>query len=162
MTTEDARLILARLAGFLKAFEWVNHKTNHGCSYAVYQMPKAASVAAALADYFKLQPSDFRVEPIADVDREVREVFTRFLFLFQDPHGDHLVDPRRSFALMDESGRQRLLDELVGVVRSLGTTAAWRVWPSLECGDLREWCFQDDVVLEFPSGLCLLHFGVSD
>jgi hypothetical protein len=97
-----------------------------------------------------------------DIDRELREVFGRFLFLYQVLQGDHLVDPRRSFLLMDESGRQGLLDELMGMVRSLGTTAGWRVWPSLECGDLREWCFQDDVVLAFSSGLCLLHFGVSD
>src|SRR5579859_2496895 len=101
MATDDTPLILARLEGFLKAFEWFNHKTNHGCSFFVCQMPKAASVPAALADSFNLKPSDFRVEPIADVDQELRVVFGRFLFLFQDPQGDHLVDPRQSFSLMD-------------------------------------------------------------
>jgi hypothetical protein len=162
MATEDVRTILVRLEGLLKAFEWINHKTNHGCNFFICQMPKAESVPVALADYFKLKPSDFRVEPIADVDRGMRDVFGRFLFLFQDPHGDHLVDPRRSFSLMDEFGRQSLLDELAGVVRSLGTTAAWRIRASLDCGELREWCFQDDVVLELAEGFCLFHFGVSD
>jgi hypothetical protein len=63
---------------------------------------------------------------------------------------------------MDEHGQNRLLDEVTGVVRSLGTLAAWRVQASLDCGDLREWCFQEDIVLEIPEDLCLLHFGVSD
>jgi hypothetical protein len=121
----------------------------------------------ALASYFRLQLSDFRVERLADFERELREVFARFLFLFRDPaggheYGDYLTDPRQSFVLMSESGQQGLLDELAGVVRSLGISAAWRVFANPECEELREWCFQDDVVLELPDRLGLLHFGVSD
>lgn len=164
---EDTSITLARLEGFLKAFASFNDKTNHGCTFDVYKIPKAADVPSALAVYFKLQPSDFRVEPLADFEREAREVFARFLFLFREPagghkYGDFLVDPRQSFALMSEEGQQRLLDELAAVLRSLDTSAAWRVVASLECGELREWCFQDDLVLELPDRLCLLHFGVSD
>jgi hypothetical protein len=164
MMTEDASTTLARLDGFLKAFEWVNQKTNHGCNYFVLALPPAATVADALADRFGLRPSDFRVEAIPDDDRELRAVFARFLFLFQDPHGDHLSDPRQSFSLTHDSGREQLLDELAGMLRSLGASAAWRVLPhqGQECGELREWCFQDDVVLELPGRMCLLHFGVSD
>jgi hypothetical protein len=167
MAVEDSCLILARLEGFLKAFEWFNSKTNHSCSYTVFQIPKAADVPTALAGYFKLPPSHFRVEPLVDLERELREVFARYLFLFQEPKaddgdGNYLVDPRQSFALMHEYGQRQLLDELAAVVRTLGTTAAWRIVPSSECEELREWCFQDDVVLEIPDRLCLLHFGVSD
>jgi hypothetical protein len=167
MTAGDADTVLSRLEGFLKAFAWFNSKTNHGCSFDVYQIPKVADVPAALAAYFKLPPSNFRVEPLAEFERELGEVFAHFLFLFRepvggDPYGDYLVDPRQSFALMDEYGQQGLFDELAGVVRSLGTSAAWRLVASLECGELREWCFQEDVVLELPDRLCLLHFGVSD
>jgi hypothetical protein len=167
MVIEDVQTILARLEGFLKAFEWMNHKTNHGCSYHVYEIPKAVDVQTALAVYFKLKPSDFRVEQLPNFELELRAVFARFLFLFKEPvggdkNGDYLVDPRQSFALMSDYGRNGLLDELGGVVRALGTSAAWRVHASLECDDLREWCFQDDVVLELPELLCLLHFGVSD
>ena len=158
----DTETTLARLDGFLKAFEWVNHKTNHGCSYFVLPLPAAAGVSESLGELFKLPPSAFRVEAIADVDGELRAVFARFLFLFQEPHGDHLVDPRRSFSLMHDFGRDGLLDELAGVVRSLGVRSAWQVVPSLECDELREWCFQNDVVLEWTDGRCLLHFGVSD
>src|SRR5262245_22334890 len=136
MAEEDARTILVRLEGFLKAFEWMNHKTNHGCTFIVYQIPRAANAVSALADYFKSPSSNFRLEPLADLDRELREVFGRFLFLFQDLPGDHLVDPRQSFSLSDEFGRKGLLDELSGMVRSLGPTAAWRVWASLDCDAL--------------------------
>lgn len=167
MAVEGTQYILARLEGFLKAFEWFNNKTNHGCSFDIYQIKKSADVPTALAAHFNLLPSDFRVEPLADRQACLREVFTRFLFLFQDPvggkkYGDYLTDPRRSFSLMTEWGRQQLLDELVAMVRSLSPSAAWRVVASLECGELREWCFQDDVVLELPNELCLLHLGVSD
>ena len=162
MAAEDARTILVRLEGFLKAFEWMNHKANHGCTFALHQIPKAASVVSALATYFKLSPSGFRLEPLDDLDRELRNVFGRFLFLYQDVHGDHLQDPRQSFSLSHEFGKQQMLDELSSAVRSLGTTGGWRVWATLDCGELREWCFQEDVLLEFPTGLCLLHFGVSD
>jgi len=153
---------LARLDGFVKAFEWINHKTNHGCSYFVLPLPTAASASEALAERFKLPPTSFRVEPIADPEAELRSVFARFLFLFQEPQGDHLVDPRKSFSLFHDFGRDGLLDELAGVVRSLGARSAWRVIPDQQCGELREWCFQDDVMLEVPDRWCLLHFGVSD
>ena len=159
---ENAELILARLEGFLKAFEWFNHKSNHGCSYFVLPLPDAASLPEALAARFGLPPSAFRVEPLADMDGELRAVFARFLLLFQEPHGDHLIDPERSFSLSHDFGRAGLLEELAGVVRSLGARAAWRVAPPPECGELREWCFQDDVALELPGRRCLLHFGVSD
>ena len=158
----DTDTALARLDGFLKAFEWFNHKTNHGCRYFVLPLPDAASAPDALAARFGLPPSAFRVEPLADVDGELRAVFARFLLLFQEPHGDHLTDPRQSFSLSHDFGRAGLLDELAGVVQSLGTRSAWRVVPPQECGELREWCFQDDVVLELPDRRCLLHFGVSD
>ena len=124
MAAEDANLILARLEGFLKAFEWFNHKTNHGCTFAVIQMAKAAEVPAALASYFGLQPSDFRVERLADFERELREVFARFLFLFREPagghqYGDYLVDPRNrpSIRLLERFGFR-----LEGLLR-----ARWRV-----------------------------------
>jgi hypothetical protein len=158
----DTDTTLARLDGFLKAFEWFNHKTNHGCSYFVLSLPAAASVPEALAARFDLPPSAFRIEPLADVDGELRAVFARFLLLFQEPHGDHLTDPRQSFSLSHDFGRYALLDDLAGVVQSLGARAAWRVVPLQECGELREWCFQDDVALELPDRRCLLHFGVSD
>jgi hypothetical protein len=162
MAADQSHTLLARLDGFLKAFEWLNCKTNHGCSFFVCEMPKAGGVADAVADYFKLHASHFRVEPVAEIGRELEEVFGRFLFLFQDPHGDHLVDPRRSFTLMEDAGRQSVLEELAGMLQALEVTAAWRVRPSLECEEMREWCFQDDIALEFPAGMCLIHFGVSD
>ena len=112
---------LARLDGFLKAFEWLNHKTNHGCNYFVLPLPEAATAPDALAARFGLPPSAFRVEPLTDLDGELRAVFARFLLLFLEPHADHLTDLRQSFALSHDSGRAGLLDELVAVVRSLGT-----------------------------------------
>lgn len=98
------------------AFEWINHKANHGCSYLVCLLPVAADVAVALAERFKVKPVDVRVEAIANVDDELRNVFRRFLFLFQDLHGDHLEGPHRSFSLMYDFGRDELLDELASVM----------------------------------------------
>ncbi len=164
---EGADLILARLEGFLQAFARLNDKTNHGCTFTVYQLPKGANAQAALAAYFKAQPSEFRVTRLTDWEREARQVFSRFLFLFRDPiagreYGDYLVDPHSSFVLMSEPGRQSLLDDLAAVFHSLAIAAAWRVVPSPNCQDLREWCFQEDLLLELPDRLCLLHLGVSD
>jgi hypothetical protein len=167
MTTADGRTTLVWLEGFLKAFEWFNHKTNHGCNFAVHSIPRMSDVSSALASYFIRPSSDFRLEPLPDFERELRKVFARFLFLFHEPvggdkHGDYLIDPRQSFSLMDEIEREKLLDDIITVMRSLKASAAWRVWASQECAELREWCFQDDVVLELPEQICLLHFGVSD
>jgi len=167
MTDRDTDTTLARLEGFLNAFEWLNSKTDHNCTFTVENVTKAADVPSALAAHFKLKPSDFQVEPLINIEADLRDVFARFLFLFREPaegheFGRYLVDPRRSFNLVRDDGRDSLLDYLIGVVRDLGTTAAWRVVASLECGALREWCFQDDVVIELPDRLCLLHFGVSD
>jgi hypothetical protein len=161
MATPDARTVLARLDGFLKAFEWMNHKSDHGCNYFVVTLPGADDVAVAIAERFSGRPADFHVEAIADVDGELRNVFRRFLFLFQDTHGDHLVDRRRSFSLTHDFGRKALLEHLAGMMRSIGVRAAWRVRPPESCGELYE-CFQDDIVLAYSDGLCLLHFGVSD
>jgi hypothetical protein len=119
----DTDTTLDRLDGFLKAFEWFNLKTNHGCSYFVLPLPDAATAPDALAARFDLPPSVFRIEPLADVEAELRAVFARFLLLFQEPHGDRLTDPRQSFSLSHDFGRAGLLDELAGVVRSLGTRA---------------------------------------
>jgi hypothetical protein len=167
MAAGNTDIIIARLEGFLKAFAWFNDKTNHGCSFSVYQIPRAADVLGALAAYFKLESLAFRIEPLVDFEQDLRAVFGRFLFLFQKPvagcqSGDYLVDPQQSFNLMSEHGRNALLDELGSLVRSFGVTSAWRVVASPECGELREWCFQDDVVLELADRLCLVHFGVSD
>ncbi len=137
-TVEDAGIILARLGGFLQAFARFNDKTKHDCRFEVYQLPKRADAPSALAEFFKAQRSDFRLTPLADWEREAREVFDRFLFLFRDPvagraYGDYLVAPHGSFVLLSGSGRQSLLDELAAVVRSLAVSAAWRVVPGPAC-----------------------------
>jgi hypothetical protein len=161
METPDARTVLARLEGFLKAFEWMNHKSDHGCSYFVATLPAGDDIAAAVAERFSGRPAEFHVEAIANVDDELRNVFRRFLFLFRDRHGDHLVDPRRSFSLTHDFGQKALLDNLADMMRAIGVRAAWRIQVPPECGELYE-CFQDDIVVAYSDGLCLLHFGVSD
>jgi hypothetical protein len=167
MAPDDAGIILARLEGFLKAFEWMNHKTNHGCSFDVHKIPKSSDLQTALAVYFDRQSSDFRVEQLSNFEVELRAVFARFLFLFKEPdrgdkNGDYLVDRRQAFSLMRNDGRDGLLEEVGTAVRSLGASSGWRVHASIECEALREWCFQDDVLLELGEELCLFHFGVSD
>jgi len=166
MAVEDIPIILARLEGILQGFAWFNEKRDHFCTFTVHQIPKAADIPTALASYFKAQPKDFGVGLLPDVERELREVFARYMFLFRhrggNEGGDYLVDPRQSFLLMTESGQDEVLDELAVVVRSLGIRHAWRVEVRLGCDVLREGCFQNDVLLELPERLCLLHFGVSD
>src|SRR5262249_6083548 len=147
--------------------EWFNTKRDHACTFAVHRLPHP-DLPAALAARFGLRPRDFPVEPLADLDRELRAVFARFLFLFREPAGgggDYLTDPRGAFLLMDEGGASALLEELGAALVSLGATAGWRVWPTLaweSSDELREGCFQDNVALALPDQLCLLHFGVSD
>jgi hypothetical protein len=170
MTIEDANIILARLEGFLKAFEWMNNKCDHYCSYEIHRLPNCESVQDALAAYFGQQPTDFSVTPIENIGPALRDLLERYLFLFRKPEGkvyggDFLIDEKNVFQLMGKGGPSCLLDELEIVTNSLGVTDCWHVSPKMTCGPIdlfREGNFQDNVVIQIPNQLCLLHFGVSD
>jgi hypothetical protein len=43
---------IARLHGLLESIEILNHGTDHGCEYAIYQLPEAPSFDEALNLYF--------------------------------------------------------------------------------------------------------------
>jgi len=55
-TLKDAYLeTLAEIRGFFHAFEWVNHKTNHGYSFEISVAAKSDDLNAAVAAHFQLR-----------------------------------------------------------------------------------------------------------
>lgn len=155
----EIQIAIARLDGFLNAFEWINHKVDFQCTFYAVQLPDTGSVEEALATYFKAQASAFTIRHMTPFDSELRQLFKRNLLMFQDPKDHHLADHGNNFWLFDEMGQDNMLEEITGVFRALQATAGWHVtFPD----ELSEACFQADVVLKLPGCRCLLHFGVTD
>jgi hypothetical protein len=152
--------VCTELQGFLRAFAWINTKTNHGCDYSIYQVPKVLTCTESLGRYFDVPSASVQLTPMADWSQDLSALLEEWLFAYQRTSEDHLVDPRQSFTLTDDYGHRMVIDQLMTKFRQLQPTAGWTA--NVPCEELREFCFQQDVVLESPNHLYLIHFGVSD
>lgn len=151
---------LAWMQGFLLAFEWVNHKADHGYTFSIDAIAKPIGVEQAIRQYFKEELAEIRLAPVADWPAEVRTLLRHWLFEFQDPTFGHLEDVRNSFSLSLESFREQFLERIIQHLQSsLTPVAVWMV--DIELNGFYE-CYWNDVVFEEADRIIFLHFGDSD
>jgi hypothetical protein len=158
--SEQRDLAIAWLQGFLRAFAWFNQKADHGYTFSLDVIPKSSSVEEAIERHFRGEMVRMKLTPVAGWPEVVRGLLARWLFQFQDPRGDHLEDPRRSFSLSHEAFRPMFWEEVMGRLASaVQPEAVWRVEVQT-----RGWyeCDWDDIAFEERDWVVFLHLGVSD
>ncbi len=151
---------IARLQGLLESIEILNHGANHGCEYAIYQLPEATSLEQALDRYFsslstsltKAQPAEhwhIRVSELSQPWQIALGARLRYWF-FEEEYSPKvsgwnqqaLVDLALNY-LIDEIGEANVFEVLV-------SPPMW-----YDC----QW---QDFVLTSNKGRWMLHLGFSD
>ncbi len=157
---DEKTIACGELRGFLEAFARFNDKTNHVYSFNFFTLPHAESVAESVKAWFGGNEIEVTATAVEDWQAIVRGLFGRWLFQFQDLRSDHLADPRRSFSLSDDSGRNAILDWLIATLdKAVRPTMVWSI------AVVTTWfyeCAWDDLVFDSPEERFLLHLGVSD
>jgi len=178
---------LGKINGFLKAFEWMNHKLNHQYWFFVKDYKKC-SVDEALEQYkhsFK-NPEKIIVEnsevnsELFNLHYDLYDLFDDLLFAFQkDDNGkDFLIDERFSSFFQDEEGRAEIIKELISWLEIMMYGFECldnpdKFYELVESGELKVYSVNanadnsydlvyDDILLVGKNKTLLIHLGYSD
>jgi hypothetical protein len=161
----DAVVAYGELRGLLRAFAWINTKTNHGYTFEFDRLPAAAtaeeSVCLFLRSHHELE-ARVTLKRLRGWRTPVRKSLGRWLFSFMcDDHNGKLDDPRRTFSITERWVRRDMVEWVTDALeQALTPTASWRV--ELEYGSGFYECGWEDFAFEASDGVYLLHLGVSD
>jgi hypothetical protein len=105
--------------GLLSAFESLNHKTNHVCSYTLDAIERTATLEEDLARFFDGALASVSLDRIDSWPDHVIALAERWLFAFVNPReAIHLADATASFSISDRSSQLILADELIQMLRT--------------------------------------------
>lgn len=169
LTNADARLEkkVAKINGFLQAFEWFNNKTDHG--YSFYSVSLGVSDANGALETYKQRtfknPSEVRTTKKQRED-DWKIVLARLLgqWLFQfhsNPVSNiTLSDRKNDFSLSDASFRNEIVDDLIKWFEDISTFHdVFEV--EFETSAFYEVRY-DDLLLVGKDQTLLVHLGQSD
>jgi hypothetical protein len=162
----DRVVAYGELRGLLRAFAWVNAKTNHGYTFEFDRLPAAATVSESvrlfLLEHHELE-ARVTLKRLRGWRTPVRKGLETWLFSFIcDSHDGKLDDPHQYFSISERSVRRDMIGWVTDMLESAaGPTAAWRV--EIEYGTRQFYeCGWEDFAFESADGVYLLHLGVSD
>lgn len=154
---------LAEIRGFLRAFEWVNGKTNHGYCFEITLAPLNEDLSAAVAAQFaRDQPTRLTISPATNWRELLNSTLSHWLLKYlQDPPVlGRLEDKSRTFSLSTASCQQEMVDPLVDQIESLSPIQSAHTI-SVETAGFYA-CESADLVLVAAEHLVFLHFDVCD
>ncbi len=159
-----------QISGFLRGFEWVNHKSNNGYTFEVIPLPECESEQKAIEKYrdtFQIQPSEFEysINPFgANWRSELYKILERWLLDFQiDPFksGSCLFDKNKEFSLSIDSFKKDMLNEFLDEIEAISNFKTG-FGVELDLGKLFYECAYNDFLLMGNEGCLYIHLGVSD
>ena len=151
---------IARLQGLLESIEILNHGSNHGCEYAIYQLPEAPSFHEALNLYFAslstssepAQPAEYWHIRTSELDPTWRTALgARLKYWFFEEEYSPKVDEWNQQAFVDQA--------LKYLVHEIGEPSVFEVFVSPPM-----WydCHWQDFAFTSNRGRWMLHLGFSD
>lgn len=159
-----------QITGFLRAFEWINHKSNNGYTFEVTPLPVCESEQTAIEKYrdtFQIQPTEFKysIKPFGTNWRcELYKILERWLLEFQiDPFksGSCLIDKNKEFSLSVDSLKRNMLNEVLDEIEEISKFSAG-FGIEIDLGKLFYECAYSDFLLMGNEGCLYVHLGVSD
>lgn len=160
----DAQLeTLAEIRGFFRAFEWVNHKTNHGYCFEISLAPRTSDIHSAIASHFSTEtPTHLMMNPVDDWRDLLSKTLVRWLlaYLTDHPSIGRLTDESKLFSLSSLSFHDDLINPLIQQIESLSPIeSAYTI--NLDTEEFYA-CEYTDIVLIANDHLAFLHFDVCD
>ena len=159
------------IQGFLDAFAWINHKTNHGYSFQITLIEKNAPIEEVIETYItnlyttKEEIVKYNYLHVkTSWKKELEKNLIKWLFQFQSDQfgGNHfLKDQSYQFSLSKKSFVQIMLKEFIKNFESIGVDfQPYNVQIDFENG-LYEVEYNDLLLLSKRKSI-LLHLGQSD
>lgn len=156
----DFDVAFGELRGFLKAFALFNDKCDHGYTFLLDRLPKAASLRESIEPYFGDDATKVVLSSVENWSQAVAAKLKHWLFQFQASDFAQLEDRSKRFSLSHDCWReseiQLVVKKLEDVIHPI---AVWKV--EVEPKGFYE-CEWDDIAFETAAGSYLLHLGVSD
>jgi hypothetical protein len=152
---------LERARGILAAFEALNSGADHGCDYAIYELPPADSIEDALAGYFsslstslspRRPPEDWgiRTTPLGEYWRSIVEARVQHWF-FQQEYSPRIEQSQT--LIVEDTVRSMLATMASEGVEAYRVEVAPPMWYD---------CAWEDFAFVSNRGAWLLHLGFSD
>ena len=158
-TTRDERL--ARLQGFLCAFEEINLRSDHIYTFTIDRLERRATLEETLGAYVG-GIKTVALQPIDSWRDDLIPVVERWLFAFQIDTTTGAAEQTRpgSSALRDPRRRAELAAALLEeVAQTIAPVQVWSV--QFEVDGFYE-CEWNDTAFEAEDAIYVLHLGVSD
>src|SRR5262249_6259276 len=106
-------LAVGELRGLLAAFEWMNGKCDHTCSFSLNEISATGSIYDALCLHFGSDVSEVKTETLEDWQPALRASFKGWLFRYGD-----LLRPKAVCAMADEHCRDEMVARLINLIAS--------------------------------------------
>jgi len=154
---------VAEIRGFFRAFEWVNHKTNHGYSFEISTADPTGDLTKDVnAHLSAFSPTSLVVQPYNDWRQTLFDSLKRWLlsYLRDHPSIGRLTDKSNTFSLSSRSFHKDMIDPLIAKIESLGAITSGHNIVVETDGFYA--CDYTDIVLETSELLIFLHFDVCD
>ena len=142
---------------------WINHKTNHGYSFTVDDLPAGNDPRSVITEALTARSiafSDLKLDRVDSWKPAMQETMLRWLLQFKDPGMHHLQDPKQSFSLFfDEFHEMFLRDPIRWLEKLVEGCELWKF--EIKPTSFYE-CWWDDFLFYSPESALWLHFGVAD
>jgi len=160
----DAHLeTLAEIRGFFRAFQWVNHKTNHGFRFQISLAPRNSDIQAAVASHFSDEnPTHLSITHVDDWRNLLTKTLIRWLlaYLNDGPAMGRLLDEYKSFSLSLPCFYDDMINPLIEQIESLSPIQSAHTI-TVKTDEFYA-CDYTDIVLVASDHLVFLHFHWSD